>query len=197
MPFGWGNALATHYDVIKWKHFPHYWLLVRGIHRSPVNYPHKSQWRGALMFYLILHLSKHLSKQSRRRWFEMPWRSLWRHSNGIPDNTLPQPLMHVCPTWSQCVKTYTRIFRNIEGHIFIMTSSNGNISTWLVLGELPAQMPVTRTFDIFFDVRLNKRLSKQSWGWWLDMPSCSLWRHCNVHAHLSYANSCILIAKNH
>ena len=43
----------THDDVIKWKHFPCYWPFVRGIHRSPVNSPHKGQWRGALMFSLI------------------------------------------------------------------------------------------------------------------------------------------------
>ena len=42
-----------HDDVIKWKHFPRHWPFVRGIHRSPVNSPHKSQWRGALMFSLI------------------------------------------------------------------------------------------------------------------------------------------------
>ena len=42
-----------HDDVIKWKHFPRYWSFVRGIHRSPVNSPHKGQWRGALMFTLI------------------------------------------------------------------------------------------------------------------------------------------------
>ena len=42
-----------HEDVIKWKNFPHYWPFVRGIHRSPVNSPHKGQWRGALMFSLI------------------------------------------------------------------------------------------------------------------------------------------------
>ena len=42
-----------HDDVIKWKHFPHNWAFVRGIHRSPVNSPHKRQWRGALMFSLI------------------------------------------------------------------------------------------------------------------------------------------------
>ena len=42
-----------HDDVIKWKHFPRYWPFVRGIHRSPVNSPHKGQWRGALMFSLI------------------------------------------------------------------------------------------------------------------------------------------------
>ena len=42
-----------HDDVIKWKHFPRYWPFVRGIHRSPVNSPHKGQWLGALMFSLI------------------------------------------------------------------------------------------------------------------------------------------------
>ena len=42
--------LESHDDVIKWKHIPRYWPFVRGIHRSPVNSPHKGQWRGALMF---------------------------------------------------------------------------------------------------------------------------------------------------
>ena len=42
-----------HDDVIKWKHFRCHWPFVWGIHRSPVNSPHKSQWRGALMFSLI------------------------------------------------------------------------------------------------------------------------------------------------
>ena len=45
--------LAEHDDVIKWQHFPRNWPFVRGIHRSPVNSPHKGQWRGALMFSLI------------------------------------------------------------------------------------------------------------------------------------------------
>ena len=40
-------------DVIKWKHFPRYWPFAQGIHRSPVNSPHKCQWRGALIFSLI------------------------------------------------------------------------------------------------------------------------------------------------
>ena len=44
---------SVHDDVIKRKHFPRYWPFVRGIHRSPVNSPHKGQWRGALMFSLI------------------------------------------------------------------------------------------------------------------------------------------------
>ena len=44
---------ACHDDVIKWKHFLRYWPFVRGIHWSPVNSPHKGQWRVALMFSLI------------------------------------------------------------------------------------------------------------------------------------------------
>ena len=47
------SFLAAHDDVIKWKHFPRYWPFVRGIHRSPVNSPHKGQWRGTLVFSLI------------------------------------------------------------------------------------------------------------------------------------------------
>ena len=46
-----------------------------------------------------------------------------------------------------------------------------------VAGEFPAQMP--RSFDVFFDLRLNKRLSKQSWGWWFGTPPHSLCSHCN------------------
>ena len=47
------EIIDFHDDVIKWKHFPCYWPFVQGIHRSPVNSPHKGQWRGALMFSLI------------------------------------------------------------------------------------------------------------------------------------------------
>ena len=49
-----------------------------------------------------------------------------------------------------------------------------------VIGEFPAQRPVTRSFDVFLDLRLNQRLSKQSWGWWFETPSCPLWRHSNA-----------------
>ena len=49
-----------------------------------------------------------------------------------------------------------------------------------VPGEFPAQRPVTRSFDVYFDLRPNKGLSKQSRGWWFETLSCSLWRHRNV-----------------
>ena len=66
----------------------------------------------------------------------------------------------------------------------MMTSSNGNIfrvtgplcGEFTGPGEFPRQRPVTRSFDVLFDLRLNKRLSKQPWGWWFETPSWSLWR---------------------
>ena len=51
-----------------------------------------------------------------------------------------------------------------------------------VPGEFPAQRPVTRSFDVFFDLNPIKRLSKQSLRWWFETPSGSLCRHSNDHA---------------
>ena len=57
-----------------------------------------------------------------------------------------------------------------------MTLCAGNSSGH---GEFPAQRPVTRSFDVFIDLRLDKQLSKQSGGWWFETLSCPLWRHRN------------------
>ena len=57
-----------------------------------------------------------------------------------------------------------------------------------VPGEFPTQRPVTRSSDVFFDLRLNKRLSKQLWGWWFEMLLCSLWRHCNAFLQNTHNN---------
>ena len=70
----------------------------------------------------------------------------------------------------------------------MMTSSNESIfrvtghlcGNSPITSEFPPQRPVTRSFDIFFDLRLNKRLCKQWWSWWFETPSYSLWRHCNA-----------------
>ena len=75
------TKFTAHDDVIKWKHFPCYWPFVRGIHRSPVNSPHKGQWRGALIFFFDLRLNKRLRKQSWGWWFKTLSRPLWRHCN--------------------------------------------------------------------------------------------------------------------
>ena len=88
-----------------------------------------------------------------------------------------------------CVLCY---FSNtvIDSHFFIvseamMTSSNRNIFrvTGSLCGEFtvfPTRRPVTRSFNVFFDLRLNIRLSKQPRGWWFETQSWSLWRHCNA-----------------
>ena len=52
-----------------------------------------------------------------------------------------------------------------------------------VAGEFPSQRPVTRSFAVFFDLCLNKRLSKERWGWWFETLSCPLWRDCNARQH--------------
>ena len=80
----------------------------------------------------------------------------------------------------------------------MMTSSNGTFSALLaicagnspVTGEFPTQRPVTRSFDIFFDLRLNRRLSKQSWGWWFAL-SRPLWRHGNGQSFFNGLSICL------
>ena len=186
-------------DVIKWKHFPRYWPFVRGIHRWPVNSPHKVQWRGALMFSLIFALNKRLSKQSRSWWFEPPSCSLWRHCNGyrwwwVTSTNQPwrtgvleidkyRSTTKHNKAWT--VATFPGMHRISVAHddvikwkLFsvLLALCAGNS---LVTGEFPSQRPVSRSFDVFFDLHLNKRLSKQSRCWWFKTPSRSLWHHCN------------------
>ena len=81
-------------------------------------------------------------------------------------------------TW--CWKEESWIFawwlHQMETFSALLAICAGNL---LVSGEFPSQRPVTRGFDVFFDLCLNKRLNEQSWGWWFEMPSCPLRRHCN------------------
>ena len=57
----------------------------------------------------------------------------------------------------------------------------------LVTSEFPAQRPVTQSFDVLFDLRLNIWLSKQSLGWWFEMP---LWHHCYVISRIDILSIC-------
>ena len=85
---------------------------------------------------------------------------------------------------SKCFMLFTASALVIILYNAMMTSSNGNIFSvtgplcgeFTGPGEFPTQRPVTRSFDVLFDLRLNKRLSKQPWGWWFETPSWSLWR---------------------
>ena len=97
---------------------------------------------------------------------------------------------HICSiltaTGNHRLSQYIKRIGIVLGHT-MMTSSTGNCVTgnlcgeFPVTGEFPAQMPVTRSFGVFLDLCLNKRLNKQQlWGWWFGTPSRPLWRHCNV-----------------
>ena len=80
------------------------------------------------------------------------------------------------------------LFGMTGSELFMMTSPNGTIfgvtgslrGNPPVTGEFPSQRPVTRSFDVFLNLRLNKRLSKQSRRRWFETPSRSLRRHCNM-----------------
>ena len=82
--------------------------------------------------------------------------------------------------------TFFRVFLSKGTHVgvikwklfVILALCEGNSP---VTGEFPSQRPVTRSFDIFFDLHLNKWLSKQSIRWWFEMPSRSFWHHCNAN----------------
>ena len=99
------------------------------------------------------------------------------------------PLVHTLP-WS--VSREKRLFLYSNGSPVCRTLSwwrhqMETLSALLALcagnspvtGEFPSQKPVTQSFDVFFHLCLNKRLSKQWWGWWFETPSRSLWCHCN------------------
>ena len=69
-----------------------------------------------------------------------------------------------------------------------LMSWNGKFSALLAIcagnspatGEFPTQRPVTQSFGVLFDLHLNERLNKKSWGCWFETPSRLLWHHSNV-----------------
>ena len=84
----WTSFIVTvaHDDVIKWKHFPRYWPFVRGIHRSPVNSPHKGQWRGALMLL-----------------WSAPWINGWVNNSDTGDLRRHRAHYDVIVMWSEAI----------------------------------------------------------------------------------------------
>ena len=92
---------------------------------------------------------------------------VWPWSRGLALNIFKGTLEFTFRAWwSHQMETFSTLLAHFAGNS-------------LVTGEFPSQRPVTRSFDVSFDLRLNKRLSKQAWCWWFETPSCSLWRHFN------------------
>ena len=93
----------------------------------------------------------------------------WRHMGVM--------MFQITGNSTVCVKTYLGWQeKKRQNSTALLSLCAGNSPD---TGEFPAKRPVTRSFDVFFDLRLNKRLSKISWGWWFETPSHPLWRHCN------------------
>ena len=94
----------------------------------------------------------------------------------------------ICWVWSIVSALGGSVYRSILNPISWWSHQMETFSALLAIcagnspvpDEFPTQRPVTRSFDVFFDLRLNKRLSKQSRGWWFETPSRFLLRHCNV-----------------
>ena len=164
---------------------------------SPVTgeLPHKGQWRGALMFSLICARMNGWANNGDAG-------DLKRHLAHYDVIVMDQCKYHGCWCPNHCVATssVTVLSRLKDRESFalcmerfsMMTSWNGNIfrvtgplcGEFTGPGEFPSRRPVTRSFDVFFDRRMFKRLSKQPWGWWFETSSWSLWRHC--HGDLCY-----------
>ena len=113
--------------------------------------------------------------EPKNRWFESNLGKITRLVTAI--KSLRFALFQVksmgppgCPWWSHQMETFSAL----------LALCGGNSP---VTGEFPVQRPVMRSFDVFFDLRLSKRLSKPSWGWWFEMPSHPLWCHCNYYTY--------------
>ena len=90
---------------------------------------------------------------------------------------------HQAVTWTMPYPWWRHQMETFSALLAICTGNSP------VPGEFPTQRPVTRSFDVYFDLRPNKWLSKQSWGWWFETLSCSLWRHRNVISKVSRYSS--------
>ena len=98
------------------------------------------------------------------------------------------------PMWFHCYDNTQSCYNTVNSPIPWWCHQMETFSVLLALcagnppvnGEFPAQRPVTWSFDVFFDLCLNKPLHKESWGWWFEMPSRSLWRHRNAMEQNTY-----------
>ena len=121
-------------DVIKWKHVPRYWPFVRGIHRSPVNSPHKGRWRGALMLSLIcIWINDCVNNRGAG--------DLRRHRGHYDVTAMNLVLMGYCDVQSAMERGW--IIRHLNGyiletvttfkHLFLIMF--GSLRVWSVLAE--------------------------------------------------------------
>ena len=158
---------------------------------SPVTgeFPSQRPVTQSFDIFFELHLNIRLSKQSRRRWFETPLRSLWRHSNVTRVIVLQGfriALGQSCDcsnasevTQEEACKLTTSWWRHQMETFSAFPAFCAGISP--VTGEFPTKRAVTRSFEAFFDLRLIRQLSKQWRHRWFETPSHWSWRRFNVN----------------
>ena len=106
--------------------------------------------------------------------FELRLQFYWSLFLNCPIDNIPA-LVQIMAWWRHQMETFSALL--------VFRAGNSPVTA-----EFPAQKPVTRSFDVFFDLRLNKQLSKQPWDCWFETPSRSLWRQCNGLAPSSRQN---------
>ena len=112
-----------------------------------------------------------LLNNSTQRWLYLAWHHRFKFKQFMLVAT-----QHIS-WWRHQMETFTALLAICAGNS-------------PVPGEFPAQRPVTRILYVFFDLRLNKRLGKQSWSWWFETLSRPLWRHRNVYKMLLIETHC-------
>ena len=146
-------------------------LLALCARNSPVTGEFPSETPATRRFdvFFDLRLNKQLSKHSR-------YGDL-RYHRAHYDVTVMHIHMFrvasIAPVWLRLLRW---LRHQMETFPALLTHCAGNSP---IIGEFPAQRPVTRSFEVFFDLRLNKSLSKQWWVWWFETLSPPLWRHAN------------------
>ena len=103
----------------------------------------------------------------------------WSFFRDISFHVVPWDLSKMNQPWYMDGRHINRLWwrHQMETFSALLALCVGNSP---VTGEFHAQRPVTQNFDTFFDLRLNKRMSKQWRGWWFETPSRPLWRHYNT-----------------
>ena len=140
-------------DVTPWKRFPHCWS-------NRFMFPMLLSWTSCRTNSLVAGGLKGSDAHVTSLWWVAIWNIRWEISPSNDQHGGKSWWRHQMETFSPLLSLCAR---------------NSPVT-----GEFPSPRPVTRSFEVFYDLRLNKRLSKQSRRLWLDTPSRSLWCHCNV-----------------
>ena len=121
---------------------------------------------------LVVLVASHMSL------WNLSMKNIWTTSNMMVGEKVCEcrvtRIIYIANLWKR-PKSWWRHQMETFSALLALCAGNSPVSS-----EFPSQRPVTRSFDVFFDLHPNKRLSKQSWGWWFETRSHPLWRQCNV-----------------